>query len=233
MPAKRGDGTSLDVTGILEARRGDGTKLFSAVPEDLIDNFEPILYEDQNRTLSDYYSGSVSEVTRQQSTVLEGNNALEIDTTNDPFISSNNLPRIPEYASLRIRVRFYMDSLEEFVFFFNGSSEVSSKSDWIGYSASVSADTDELGITVYEDQNKSSVGTGSSISISTGKWYAMNIDLDTDGTISVTVFDISTSDVVGSTSGTDTTHAKDSGAIGFAGIGFNDGIIYADRAAFI
>jgi hypothetical protein len=51
---------------------------FSDIPDSVVDHFEETLYEDQNNTLSDYYTvddGSV--VSRQQNTVFEGSYALE------------------------------------------------------------------------------------------------------------------------------------------------------------
>lgn len=81
--------TSGGTYDALRLQHNDSTYAFhdaleaSAIPDSVVDNFEAILYEDEGNTLSDYYSGDVSEYTRQTTTVFEGSYALECSVPGD------------------------------------------------------------------------------------------------------------------------------------------------------
>ena len=60
----------------------DGSTVFgNAIPDNIIDNFNDILYDNQSLTLSDYYTGDLTKFQRQTSTVFEGSAALAADTS--------------------------------------------------------------------------------------------------------------------------------------------------------
>lgn len=61
-----------------------------AIPDSVVDNFEESLYEDQGKTLSDYYSGDLGAFARQTSTVLEGSNSLEYSGSATSYILSGS-----------------------------------------------------------------------------------------------------------------------------------------------
>jgi len=56
----------------------DGQTVFTAIPPNVIDNFEESLYDDQNKTLLDYYNGDVSGYERNTNApVFEGSYSLK------------------------------------------------------------------------------------------------------------------------------------------------------------
>ena len=66
------------------------------IPDSVIDHFNDTLYKNRGKSISDYYSGNLSDFIRQESTVYSGSHALECDPTDAVAITStsglNNYP---------------------------------------------------------------------------------------------------------------------------------------------
>ena len=71
-----------------------GQVLWSWIPDSVVDNFEEPLYEEQNKTLSDYWTGSVSTWTRQTTTVQEGQYAVEDSTGVSEDVMTRDSPNL-------------------------------------------------------------------------------------------------------------------------------------------
>jgi len=82
-PIRDGSGNSIgsirlgDGSEISEVRTGAGDVVFSAIHDNIVEDFEEQFYEDQNLSLSDRYSGNTADFQRQTSTVEQGTHALE------------------------------------------------------------------------------------------------------------------------------------------------------------
>lgn len=96
------------------------TALVSDIPDSIVDNFEEILYEDQDETLSDYYNGDLGSVERAVDEPFAGTYYLnftssdsEIDTTED---------RLETGVTYEIAYYPDMNGGVYFKFFYGGSS---------------------------------------------------------------------------------------------------------------
>jgi len=92
----------------------DGQSVFLA--EQIVDNFEPELYEDQGATLSTYYDGPVGTFNRQTSNVGEGTTALKANTSDDLIFSTSGLPNFPSRGDT-FRYLFRSDGFNPLVSF--------------------------------------------------------------------------------------------------------------------
>jgi len=126
-----------------------------AIPDSAVDNYEEALYEDQNKTLADYYDGDLSDATRQSTTVLEGSVSLELDVpggSNSTAIRSmSGLPRYPsrgDEISLRVK---YDDEVSQINFQFVYGDPSSQHG--TGYSVLTDVDNDEM---IIRERNSSS-----------------------------------------------------------------------------
>jgi len=118
----------------------------SVIPDSVVDNYEQVLYEDQDKTLSDYYNEDLSAATRQTSTVLKGDFTLELSVPGDngsaAIYSISGLPRYPSRGDdLSLRVS-YDDNVSQINFQFvfgDASSQYGT-----GYSVVTDTDNDEM-----------------------------------------------------------------------------------------
>ena len=100
------DGRSYQIDGRAVAR--------SAIPGSVIDNFNEILYEDQNKTLSDYYSGDLSNYERVTSPTIDGTHSLEESSgSTDSALFSNPNDGLENYP----------EAGDNFAFFVRASTE--------------------------------------------------------------------------------------------------------------
>lgn len=76
--------------------------LTQILSNNVIENFEEVLYEDQNKTLSDYYSGSLSQFNRSMEWSKEGGYSLEAVTDGSwvTIVSNGNLNRTPQRGDI-------------------------------------------------------------------------------------------------------------------------------------
>ena len=102
------------------AARANLSRVPSFIPDDWVDTFEEKLYEDQDKTLSDYYSGDLSNFDRQQSTVYDGSYALEC-TSSDSEINTTE-DRLSIGTTYEVAIRPDANGASHFKFFYEGSS---------------------------------------------------------------------------------------------------------------
>ena len=76
--------------------------LTQILSNNVIENFEEVLYEDQNKTLSGYYSGSLSQFNRSMEWSKEGGYSLEAVTDGSwvAIVSNGNLNRTPQRGDI-------------------------------------------------------------------------------------------------------------------------------------
>jgi len=108
-PIRKGDGTGFTPKGFAGVRKGDGTILYSAIPDSVVDNFEaddadpPGIYA-SGETIVDYYRGDVGSVARASTDSMEGNHYLEVTDSNEGHqihsLPSDGLPRYPAYGEV-------------------------------------------------------------------------------------------------------------------------------------
>lgn len=202
--------------------RAGGLRLLNSFESlDTIDNFEAILYEDKGNTLDTYYDGDLSASTRQQTTVQEGSDALEIsegDGTNRNLGSfdTDGLPNYPVQGD-QFRCWFRTDSAQSgadadvvaLVFGLQNSGDVVSDRYRVGYQGS---ENFRLG---KQQGGSFSTLAETPLTLSSNTWYEFDVVWETDGTITAKVFDTSGSEVTsGGISATDTSFT--SGGVGYA-----------------
>ena len=92
-----------------------------AIPDSVVDNFNQILYEDRDKTLSDFYTGDLSNFIRVTSPTIDGTHSLEESsgsTTSaiysDPTDGLENYPEAGDNFAFFIRA----DSSEPFSSFY-------------------------------------------------------------------------------------------------------------------
>lgn len=90
-----------------------------AIPDSVVEHFEESLYEDQNKTLSDYYSGDVGSFTRQTSTVYGGTYALETTSSNSEMYTTED--RLSIGTTYEIAYRPTATGGSHFKFFYEGT----------------------------------------------------------------------------------------------------------------
>lgn len=97
-------GTTVTETGIVKSG--------SVIPDSVIDHFEESLYEDQEKTLNDYYTGDTSVISRNKDTpVAQGNYSLKKSNSNTGgvIISQTGLNRYPSKGDV-FRTSHYVSS---------------------------------------------------------------------------------------------------------------------------
>ena len=71
VPIRKGDGTGLAAAGYSQVRKGDGTVLWNAIPDSVVEDFE--------RGNLDPYKGDTGNYNIETNEVIQGDNSLEFD----------------------------------------------------------------------------------------------------------------------------------------------------------
>lgn len=152
----------------------------------LIDNFESLIYEDQNNSLSEYYSGDLSNFERQTSTVIEGNYSARCIAQGgyySIYSSSDGLPSYPKPGdTIKLRMLIEATDDEDFRFAFGYQDN----SNYYAVNISPNKGGYRLirrdGGTTYKLDSKS-------MSFSSNVWYNVRIDWGSSGEISAVLED--------------------------------------------
>jgi len=217
-PINLPDGTEVsevilpDGASASEVVAPDGRTVFSAIPEGVVDNFEEVIYEDQNRTLSDIYDGDLTDATRQQSTVQSGSYALEV-TNGAEIASTSGLPNYPS-AGDSFDVRFYIVGNE---FHRIGFGVQNATSTWIDDAITILFDfrsgQPDIKTTVRQGGSTVTDGDGTADQNPSDQWCRANVSW-TSSDFTVELFDSGGSSI-DSVTVSDSTYS--SGGIGFGG----------------
>jgi len=153
------------------------------IPDGLVDNFEPVLYEDQDATLSTYYSGDLAKFSRQQSVVKEGNYALAQDSTGarETIINTGRDVEIQQDDTVRGWVREDNQQGRVGIVFF-----VQDVDNY--YWAAKEGGADELRLLKLSGGSRSLLDSAA-ISTSLETWYELEVLPQSDGTLNATLYD--------------------------------------------
>lgn len=143
-----------------------------------IDDFEAALYEDQNKTLSDYWTGTLTEWSRQQSTVQEGQYAIEDTTGSTGNMITRDSPNLsrPFTVSWYVNISGGSNADGSFVF---ATSQPSDRSTLDGYTVYHWADNNATIIRRYDNGSISSVDNQYNTGVQAGTWYKYTADFGT------------------------------------------------------
>jgi hypothetical protein len=160
--------------------------LADAIPDSVVDNFEEVVYEDENKTLSDYYNnGDLTSFSRQTTTVYEQSYALKNTAT--AAIESNS--GLPNYVNKNdtVQVALNTESGERAGFSFMNSGISDGIIPTEGYWISQEQDSN-LWILAERFNKSNEVKTLSTTGVNAGQWY--RIELSYDGTdLTAEIFD--------------------------------------------
>lgn len=196
---KNDDGTVYESHDALE---------LSAIPDEVIDHFESAQYEDQSATLSDYYStivnSGLANSQRQQTTVQEGNYALQIDSANGNgqaigSLETDGLNRYPNQGETWRQWGRTGTNGSEAIFAVFGLQALDFND---LYLAGIRRSNGDLAIIKRQSGGPTLLNSAAQ-SWSDSTWYDIEISWDTDGTIVCGVYDDNGS-LINSTSATDT-----------------------------
>lgn len=165
----------------------------STIPDSVVDNFDTALYDDQNNTLSDYYTGDVNSFARATTTAYDGNYSLQGDggTGSGIEISSDSgLPNYPQQGDT-FEYYTYAGGTNQLIYF-----EFANKN--YAIHSGVRDGTLELILDGTEEDQAST-------SLSKSTWYRHRVEWGSNGSISVTVYDPN-DNIEGQVSGTDATY---------------------------
>ena len=232
MPIRKGDGTGLSVPGFSEVRTGDGTVLWSAgsaIPDSVVDNFEQSLYEDQGKSLADYYNEDTGDFTRQNTVVAEGDTALRGDTDQTDLISNGSLPNtISQGDAFRVYLRIDGgDNRAVFSFMASGTGANKGLPN-NGYTVQVNRRFDYFEIS--ERASGSGAGSDTGGSPNLGEWYRFEGGYD-GSTVSGTFYDSNNNSIVSLSFSPSTDHSGNSQV--FFGREITGGTCYYDGAYLI
>jgi len=146
-PIRDGSGNDIgairlgDGSEISEVRTGAGDVLFSAIPDNVIDDFEETIYEDKGNSVSDYYTlggdaNNFDFFQRSTSTAYEGLYGIDGDSnsSDDRIVTSVSGDGLPRYPSIDDRVRIslnFSDTSNDI--FWIGTTIGSRKGWWTGF----------------------------------------------------------------------------------------------------
>jgi hypothetical protein len=181
--------------------------LFGAdIPDSVIDNFDEPLYEDQSRSLSDYYGGDLAEFNRQTSTVIQGTHSLELlgASSGRGWISS-----VPG-TSTDLNRTLQQDETAEFNYRTNGTKRVCgllyfTQSETSGpecYIAGIDNVTGEIRIQYFDGAGGFTTVASGSVTVPTNETLTGSINPQSDGTHAMELRD-SNGSVLQSISGSD------------------------------
>ena len=216
-PMRLGDGASLRAKGYSQVRKGDGTELWNAIPDSVVEDFE-----DGNL---DNYSGDKTSQTIISTDALEGSFSLEttagslVESSSETVILWTDHPDPPQKGgddfSALIEPRA-ADANGAFLFATSGSTP-----DWSGYVILLGTSNDATWIGKVESGSSTWIAQGSG-PISQDQTYEVVASWQSNDTISATTYEFDTSTMtrgseVESISATDGTFTT--GGIGLGGSG--------------
>jgi hypothetical protein len=176
----------------------------------VIDDFESQLYEDEGKSLSDYYGGDLSDFQRSQTTVQDGSNALEPTSDTSAIHDDGGDFPLTTDTTWEFYQRHTSGSADgSWVWMAQDESGEASQN---GYLAKTRSNNSDMSIRIVENGSESELAE-TSITPPTDEWMRGVVEHLSDGSITFTVFD-SNSNQLGQVSTTDTTYS--SGGHGFS-----------------
>jgi hypothetical protein len=199
----------------------------SGISESVVDNFEQILYEAENRNVEDVYGGDITGWSRQQSTVFEGDYALESpsDGTNRHIADTDQLPTIKQGDTVSYRV--YNQNVGDIQITFGNQNETGYGS-YSNYTIKYDPAFPAFALKRYDNGSRTVLDNDLSTSLPSDEWVEIVVDWGADGLITATIYDESKSQV--------TTVSKTDGTYISGGIGYRyqtDGPHFIDEVRFI
>jgi hypothetical protein len=184
----------------------------------VIDDFESQLYEDEGKSLSDYYGGDLSDFQRQQSTVEGGDYALEPTAGTSAILDDGGDFPLTTDTTWEFH-QYHTSGSADGGWMWMAQNE-SGRGSRDGYLVKIRSNNSDMTMNIVENGNESNLAiTG--ITVPTDEWMRGVVEHLSDGSITFTVFD-SNSNQLGQLSATDTTHS--SGGHGFSC--YNAGLVF-------
>lgn len=197
--------------GLRDSIRNIGVGIGAADPT--IDNFEAELYEDQSLTLSDYYSGDLSVLTRSQSgAIFEGSYALVSDgslgsagATSMPGVDSDlpNYPARGDDVTAYVQINTSDDNARLHLFAETGGDPWNAGDNYT-FEVIGSYGSPAIQIQRTDAGEQTPLGNDGS-TVTEGKWYRMEIS-STSSDLTFELVDPNDDSVVASVSVTDSTY---------------------------
>jgi hypothetical protein len=197
MPIRKGDGTALSPKGISEGRKGDGTVLYSAIPDSVVNNLDywwPV-DDGSGATLRQVLGNETQEITTSGATwgsTPEFNPYLDFDGTDDTAsvdaIDANG-------QTLSVCLWGFFDTVGAFNNTLISATDSTANGD-AGWSI---GDSSSDGITLTGFSNGSNSGPRVTGWLTDGEWGFAAVTLDGDN-LSIRCYD--TSSFIGQDSGT-------------------------------
>jgi len=151
----------------------------TVIPDSVVDNFEEILYEDEGNSLSDYYSGSLSDYTRDTSSpVIEGDYSLKQNGSFSVIYSTSGLPRYPGAGDTTS------------CYFHSNGSGVTAQVLWFVGDDSNWYGSEMGGNGLRLVKNNSAVATNGSVTPTTAQWYELEANIGTGGSVTLTAYTV-------------------------------------------
>jgi len=219
-PIRDGSGSGIgsirlgDGSEISEVRTGAGDVLFSAISDSIVDGFEEVQYENKNNTLSDYYSGDLSTFGRDtNSPVAQESYSLKLDNapTATSFIASTSgLKRYPQTGEKYSVLIQPSNGIPAMAFNAVDSNNL--------YSAFLRPGDDAMRLERADSGSFTKLNEVT-VSISTGQWYDVQREIDSNGNIIITLYDWDTANFQRG-SQLETLTATDTNYVGETGVAF-------------
>ena len=198
-------GATIDGTDVTEITV-DGDVVFSAIPN-IIDNFNEALYEDKSNTLSDYYFQDVGSFNRvSNGAVFEGSHSLQVTTKGVEIYSTSGLPRYPQAGEV-FSARCNLSDTSGIPILHFG---VQDANNYYLVRPRTQDNTLEMAVT---SAGQNTLLAQTSVSIPTNEWLLNEVEWQTNGTITYTLFDANGSQI-DSITGNDTQYTG--GGVGFS-----------------
>jgi hypothetical protein len=213
-------GANVYVDEVIIDSRGSSQSTDPSETEIAIDDFE-------DGTLNEYSVYREGPATLVSSPTYSGSQALAIDQTATDVVSMAGLPYYPQAGdTFSTRVRWTPDA--NGVIFAYGVQTYVEYSDFEYYYILIKPDADQIALKKWDNDTKSKLDKNLSVGMSADTWYELEVDWQTDGTHTVTLYDDSGAQV-SQLSAVDTAYS--SGGLGFFGRELNSGAtVYFDDA---
>jgi len=202
------------------ASRSGLFSLPDAIPDSVVDNFEEALYEDQAKSLSDYYSGDLASFSRQQSIVNTGSYALEASA--DANIGAASAPNTSPEKGDTIECYTYIDGGDDSGIAWGTDGPVSSGD---GFELDIDSGNNALFLRKYSGGSQSSIAS-STPTVPSSEWLRAEITWATNDDITATLYDASGSQIDQLTA-TDPDYGNNTG-ISFRNGGAGSATVYWD-----